>query len=510
MKRLLYIWVLIVAATFLSCEDRLDTNPSDKVSGTLIFGSADAAKVAVNGIYRAMYMYGWSDNWAHENPGILSLTLVKDLHGEDHVMASQGQGWFFYDYMFAVDSDYSTTSGRQYSQWSLFYTLISQANYIIHATEELISYGSEGIDILAQAYAIRGFSYTCLYEWYCKGNYPQNYTSPGVPVYTDATSAETVGQPRGTVEELFVRINEDFETAVDLFKEADLDANENSNVCIDIYSAYGLWARVAQIQENWDKASEYAVAALAKPGIKRVSTISELGEFNNCKTPSVLWGFVVITDQTSPFGPYLSHMDPEGGYGTVAPQCIDAWLWNAIPDTDLRKTTWWEDPANATYYRYAQLKFRYSDISTYLGDVIYLRAEELLLIAAEAACRKNDYTTARSLLTELGTERNDEYAQELLRRTDSSTYATDTHQTPLTLMDEILFQRRVELWSEGLGRAFDLRRLNLGFDRNYDGTNHPTSALVSLVPGDNRYVTLIPQKELDSNEAMDITDQNPR
>jgi len=494
----------------MSCEDRLDTNPSDKVSGALIFGNADAAKVAVNGIYRAMYRNGWSDQWSHENPGIMTLTLVKDLHGEDHVMASQGQGWFFYDYMLDVDGDYSHTSGRQYAQWSLFYTLVSQANYIINATEELTSYGSKGIDILAQAYAIRGFAYTCLYEWFCKGNYPQNSTAPGVPVYTEATSAETVGQPRGTVAELFTQINEDFDTAVEFFKEANLAEDEKSNVCIDLYSAYGLWARVAQIQEDWSKASEYAQAALSKPGLKRVGSMSELGEFNNCKSSSVLWGFAVIADQTGTFGPYLSHMDSEGGYGKIAPQCIDAWLWNAIPDTDLRKTTWWEDPDNASFYKYSQLKFRYSDLSTFLGDVIYLRAEELILIAAEAACRDNEYTTARNLLKELGAERNAQYEQELLRRTDSSVYATDTHQEPLTLMDEILFQRRVELWSEGLGRAFDLRRLNLGYNRNYTGTNHPTSALVSTTPGDNRYVTLLPQKELDSNEALNISDQNPR
>lgn len=38
-------------------------------------------------------------------------------------------------------------------------------------------------------------------------------------------------------------------------------------------------------------------------------------------------------------------------------------------------------------------------------------------------------------------------------------------------MDEILFQRRIELWGES-GRIFDLQRLGLGYNRTYAGSNH--------------------------------------
>ena len=59
-----------------------------------------------------------------------------------------------------------------------------------------------------------------------------------------------------------------------------------------------------------------------------------------------------------------------------------------------------------------------------------------------------------------------------------------------------------------MGRAFDLVRLNLGYTRNYAGSNHPSKRV--LEPGDNRFITLIPQKELDSNSNMNVSDQNPR
>ena len=130
---------------------------------------------------------------------------------------------------------------------------------------------------------------------------------------------------------------------------------------VDLYVTYGLWARAAQVQEDWVAAAKYANAALEKPGLTRVASMTDLGQFNNCKAPSVMWGFQVIADQTGPYGAFLSHMDPEGGYGKIAQQCIDAWLWRIIPDTDIRKRTWWEDPETSKYYPYGQVKFRYSD-----------------------------------------------------------------------------------------------------------------------------------------------------
>ncbi len=388
---------------------------------------------------------------------------------------------------------------------NFYYTIISQVNYVIAHETDLVEMGSKGKDVVAQAYTIRAFAYTCLYEWFCQGNYAVNSDAPGVPIYTKPTSADTKGNPRGKVSDVFVQINSDFEKAIEIFEEA---APQSHISHVDKYAAYLLWARAALIQEDWENAVNYAVKALEKPGLSRVASLGDLGAFNDRESSSVMWAFEVITDQTSPFGPFLSHMDPEGGYGESAYQCIDAWLWEQIPVTDARKTTWWSDGAN--FDQYTQLKFRYSDKQTNLGDGIFLRAEEAILIAAEAHIRKAtpDYATARTLLLELGSLRDSNYAVRLATFPDTNTYNTDTHGTFTTLLDEILFQRRVELWCEGLGRAFDLRRLNLGYTRDYPGSNH--SVKRTLQPGDPRLVSLIPQKEFDSNESFTVADQNPR
>lgn len=53
-----------------SCsDDQLETSPTDRVSGSTMEGSADAAMIAMNGIYRSMYTAGWST--AGNSPSVL-------------------------------------------------------------------------------------------------------------------------------------------------------------------------------------------------------------------------------------------------------------------------------------------------------------------------------------------------------------------------------------------------------------------------------------------------------
>ena len=80
----------------------------------------------------------------------------------------------------------------------------------------------------------------------------------------------------------------------------------------------------------------------------------------------------------------------------------------------------------------------------------------------------------------------------------------DTHTLPKSLLDEILLQRRIELWCEGMGRVPDLRRLNLGYTRT---ETQPEA--VSKEPNDPSFILAIPLSEFNSNPALDLgKDQN--
>lgn len=503
MKKILNVLTIAGCAAILSVscsKETLNTSPAGSLSGSEIFADSQKAQSAVDGIYRLMYTNSWSTGWPSEHPGLAGFTMVRSLMGEDHLQWSAGNGWFFYDYAFSVASDWTHTSGRQYGTWNMFYTFIAQANYIIDE-EESLKNDAVGQNVLGQAYAIRAFSYYCLYESFCQGNYTENKDKPGVPVYTKGTDKETKGVGRGTIEGLFGQINGDFQKSVEYFKSAGQEQSHPSH--IDLYAAYGLWARAALGQQNYETAETCAEEALKKPGLKRVASISELGLFNNRNVDDVMWAFEITADQAALFGGFISHMAKDGTYGEMAPQCIDYWLYeNGMTDTDERRA-WAERTETKSGYFYWQTKFGYQNASTGVADIINLRAEEMLLTLAECKCRKGEYSVARDLLKELYAKR---YTadRDITGLTDSDNVGIDTHAAPSSLIDEILLQRRIELWCEGMGRTPDLRRLNLGYSRS---DNQPVA--VSKKPNDPDFILAIPQKEFDSNEALDLaTDQN--
>ena len=78
-------------------------------------------------------------------------------------------------------------------------------------------------------------------------------------------------------------------------------------------------------------------------------------------------------------------------------------------------------------------------------------------------------------------------------------------------MEEIINQRRIELWGE-YGRIYDIRRLHQGFKRTA-AMGWPSSALNTghtEDPESYAWVLTIPQSEFDGNPALDpVKDQNP-
>ena len=159
---------------------------------------------------------------------------------------------------------------------------------------------------------------------------------------------------------------------------------------------------------------------------------------------------------------------------------------------------------------YIQTKFNFSDLQTWTGDYIWMRVEEMYLNAAEAACHKGDDATARQYLMALMAVRDPNYSTSK----SGNALATITTEQTGSLLEEILIQRRLELWGED-GRIYTIRRLHQGFERPSEygwpsGLLLPTHADAMKDPSSYLWVLTIPQAEFDGNENMDpVKDQNP-
>jgi len=514
--------LLIFSVVTFSCQDELDTNPTDSTSGEVLFADVEKANVALNGIYRAMYVADeWSGRWADEEFGVTAFTLTYDLMGEDMVQNEEGSGWFFYDYVYNVKADYTGKDGRPYSVWYFYYTVISNANAIIAAQDGMTGAPSEINSLIGQAYALRAYSYFSLIRFY-QQTYKGNENAPGVPVYTEPTTNASEGQPRGTVADVYSQIDADIEQALQLLNP-DVAAPRNHPSHIDYYVANGLKANIALEKNDW--ATAESAADIAMSGGTSMLTRAELGNgfaFNDANANTVLWGLQIISEQMSGTQSLFGHMDASTeNYAETARKCVSSWLYNQMSEEDVRKNMWWLGPLEVDaeigpLFSYNQFKFQFSDPTNNLGDYILMRHEEMMLIKAEAMCMQEKYAQARSVLEELMAERDPGY--DISGLTNANTLTVNDANGPTTpaggsttLLDEIILQRRIELWGE-VGRIMDIKRLKTGFSRNFEGTNH-TDRLLSRNTLNAEYadfVMSIPQSEFDGNNNMDETvDQNP-
>lgn len=515
MKKILYLLTFIGAVSLISCSSELETNPTDKISGQIMLNNPDGGQAVLNGMYRALYVSDWGPGWEGENSGIMAYVQAADLMGEDHIMLAAGQGWFWYDYRLQVASDYSDDRGRPYQTWNIFYTLISNANTVI-AQENVWTKTAKSQAVLGQAYAMRAFAYSYLIQFY-QQSIAEGTDQAGVPIYTKPTTLETEGAPRGKITDVYTLINTDIDKAVEYLEEAQKNGwtrEHESN--IDYYVANGIKARIALNEGiDYNRALTAAKEAMKKTGLTVLPVADFLG-WNKKTSANAMWALEVIATQSEGFPGFFSHMDADapGMYASRARRIISTGLYNLIPSTDERKIQWWRAPMSSdkeqtgnSMVSYCQLKFRYANVTTRIGDYLIMRVEEMILIAAEAEARLDNYTEARRYLQLLGDKRDPKYADRLAGLVNGKTYGSNTLDAPTNVLEEVLLQRRIELWGE-YPRGFDLKRLRLGYNRTYTGSNHTYKIQVAVA--DKRLTLPIPQAEFDGNVNMDqIKDQNP-
>ena len=490
-----------------SCNsDLLETEPTDSMSGSTFMSDATKALVPLNGIYRSMYSAGWSTTGnTHQCFGISAYNLMAEVMGDDFIMGAQGSGWFWFDAAYNVKGRYTSSSWRSYDLWMAYYTWIANANYII-AAEETMEGSSEDVGyVIGQAYAIRAYSYFMLAQTFAR-NY--NFSSdPCVPLYNEPTMTTTTGQPRSTVAQVYAQIDSDIDHAIELLAKSPSQRHPSH---LSYAVALGIKSRIALVEEKWNDALDAAQKAIAASGCRIIPVSSFMGN-NSVDNANVMWGAQIVSDQAGMYASLYAHMSVDVAYGQRAPKQISSWLYNKMSTTDTRRA-WW-DPNDATYSTangFIQKKFDFSNLQTWEGDYIWMRVEEMYLNAAEAACMSGNESLAKEYLMDLMSQRDANYST---NKTGTTLGQLTTDETG-SLREEILIQRRLELWGED-GRIYTIRRLHQGFERTEakgwpSGLLIPTHKAAAADPNSYLWVLTIPQAEFDGNENMDASkDQNP-
>lgn len=516
MKKILMLGV-IASLSFSCAKDALETFPSNAVKPDVVYGDVKNATSALTGALAGLGAWAWTNGVSSGvGFGITSSYLTADALGEDYILSGAGSGWMWQTFSYNVKNWYDDSRLQCYTEWNCYYTTINSCNSLI-ASAELLSATNEGKFVLGQAYTLRAFCYHMLAQFYARAYYyyPEDLC---VPVYTEPTTSATKGAPRSTNKQVYEEvIYPDLTTGIGLLDEANkADIKRSNKTQVDYYVANGIKARVALAMHKWEDA--YTAAEEALKGPNQPLDISQLKSGMNDITAlsNVMWGEIKTPDNYGMYASYQSQMDADhDGYAQKARRCCTSWLWNRMGAEDGRRAWWLGNFDNTQYQatgqaiKYCQVKFKFQG-NTWLGDYIYMRAEEMLLTAAEAYCHAGNDTEAKNYLTKLMALRDPAYKCELSGKTYDEGGLTlgsaGGKQTPQSLLEEILVQRRIELWGE-FGRIFDIKRLGQGFKRvETNAADNPDFDPASLLnkhdtqsPGSYAWVLMLPQVEIDGN-----------
>lgn len=435
--------------------------------------------------------YASGDEW-HGDYGYASLMHIRDFMTGDMCLSGPMLTYDqYYSYSMAA---IGTNSAYTQFLWQYYYKLIQTANKAAaQFPADSESEVEKGYHALALAF--RAMAYIDLGRWY--EFLPNDRTSSlningkdvlhlTVPIVTEKTTEEVArNNPRVSKDDLAKFILEDLDYAEQNIANSDL----SSRLLPDISCVYGLKARLYMWLENYAKAEEYANMAISASGCQPLTQdewVNPTTGFNSLDNKSWMWGLESKKEndnvQTGICN-WTSFMSLEADYGYAAAGCapaVDARMYERISDTDFRKLSWIpESTANPLvfeisliqpdylgyfchYFPYGTIKFRpgFGNVSDYsVGSataVPVMRVEEMAFIAIEAAAHQNPAQGKNDLVEFMTNYRDPEY--------------TCTASSVEDVVEEIVFQKRVELWGEGQA-LWDIKRLNYSVTRSYAGSN---------------------------------------
>ncbi len=480
MKKLIYKYSLIIGLLFFatSCEDYLDEpQPTSAIPYENVFSSEAGVEAYFNGIYRNMRQQWQNDvvGSSTDTWGLVSLNLARILKGDDITLPLSS--WYLFDYRY---ENREAVYRRTLFVWSFLYETVNQANILIDGVEKSTSLSEEASNrFIAQARALRAWAYFELIREY-QHTYSFDPSAPGVPIYNEPATIDSKGNPRGTVEDVYNFIVDDLEYAVQHLGEfRTLKSNININV------ANGLLARVYLEMQNWEGARDAAVRARQGYSLS-AETYSD--GFNDIASPEWMWGFPQSPDQTIYYGNHASHFNHLVlGYNSIF---INEEFVAQFSPTDVRALFIENFYGVGGPYRWVTEKFAMKE--DFSDDFVMMRVAEMYLIEAEAKAELGDNAGAAQLLFELQSNRDPQ--------------AVASGNSDRDLIDEILIERRKELYGEFGVHFLDIKRRQLPLIRT---GNHPPAFMFQFPANANEFILKIPQNEIDANENISDQDQNP-
>ena len=456
--------------TNAATEEQLGS--SDKATEALLW--AMPAYVNNHATLSDSYHYDW---------GYGSIMHVRDVLTGDLTIPAIGYDW--YD---SWGSNQYLGEDYVYSQflWNYHWKFVQTANNLIAAVDSASATPAQ-LGMLGAAQAYRALAYLDMAQMYefLPNDVVESVNAAGndvlhltVPIVREGmTEDEARNNPRVSREEMAAFILGDLDKAENNIKT--IEIADKTIPHLDV--VYGLKARCYMWLGDYENAKKYARLAIDNNTGHVMSETDCLNPKTGFNTPTP-WMLAATTQKEDDVVKtgiinWASWLTPEAQYGysyAGATSMIDAAMYARISNTDFRKlmfkapeghalaskVTYIDSVAAAEFPEYAAIKFRPNDGNKdeySVGSATsfpLMRVEEMYFIEAEAAEHLAPGEGIALLTDFMTTYRDANYM-----------VATD-----IDAIDEIVFQKRVELWGEGLS-FYDYKRLDMSVTRGYEGSN---------------------------------------
>ncbi|MBL4745572.1 MAG: RagB/SusD family nutrient uptake outer membrane protein [Flavobacteriaceae bacterium] len=486
-----YIFKLLVVSSILftisSCsEDFLEESPTEFINEADLGISGELNPIvlegALNGIYFNMFKTGTGGTESHDDFGQKGFDIYGDMLSSDMALTQGSYG--HYNALTELKTTVDYTRLGNYKTWRYYYRVIRSANLMINTlggndadVEENLAYS------YAQAKAMRAYAYFYLTQYFIQEYDP---AAKVLPIYTDPTQPN---QPQSTTEDVYNLMIADLEQAVTMLDGFSRNGKHQINQDVAKSLLAYVYASTGTSENNLKALALANDVAANHP----ITTKKELtGGFNNVATPSWIWGVDITVDQSLGLISFWGQIDIYTySYAAVGnTKAIDENLFKQIRANDLRKTQFWENADDSGLELTPYKKF-YNEERVIFGnrtvtdDYVYMRVEEMVLLAAEMAAKEGQEAVAITHLNTLLKERYEDV-------TDFNYINTLTGQE---LLDEVILQTRIEMWGEGKS-YLSMKRNKLTTNR---GPNHLEFVGENIDYNDDRLTFEIPQAEIQDN-----------
>lgn len=493
-KYITYLAGAALAAGLTGCLD--ETIPTTVVTQDQMQASPVAGTAMLSGIPAWLNESQQVRDGAHDDFGYPAMMLIRNLMCDDFTYSESNyiihfEQWATYDAY--IGPDY----GPVQRIWNFYYKYVQACNLAINAVAD-DDPDATNQGYRAVAHAFRAHAYLDMARMYefLENSQTSNINSDGnnvlnltVPIVTEKTTdEESKNNPRATREAMFEFIKSDLDRAESTIS----GAPRISKGYPDLAVVYGLKARMYMWVEDYAKAKEYARKAIDASGCTPLTSEQwhdTTTGFNSLNTPAWMWGEQLVKEdaavQTGIVN-WTSWICGEVSYGYSyangqGPRmALSKAYYDRLSDTDFRKLSWKAPEGSALYGQekylnqdlfdamppYSSLKFRPAQGNTSDYSIAsasgypLMRVEEMYFIEAEAAAQLAP-ADGKTLLESFMTAYRDPKYKCNVSDKDG-------------VIDEIFFQKAIELWGEGLV-YFDSKRLGRSINRVYSGTNFPTN-----------------------------------